>query len=76
MTYRQRKQAIVAEYNQGASIESLSKKYSYKVDGIEKIVKLKRLQVNPNFFNIDFYDCWIVPTSSDESDLEIKNVIL
>ena len=64
MTYRQRQQAIVIDYNNGATIEELSEKYGFTAKNIQTLVRLKRLQINPDFFNVDEHDCWMIPTSS------------
>ena len=40
MTYRQRQQAIVIDYNNGATIEELSEKYGFTAKNIQALVDL------------------------------------
>ena len=68
MTYRQRQQALVVDYNNGASVEELAKKYSFTIKNVNTLIKLKRLQVNPDFFNVDEHDCWLKPTSATKQN--------
>lgn len=64
MTYRQRQQALVTDYNNGATIEELAEKYNFTIKNIQSLIRLKRLQINPDCFNVDEHDCWLIPTSS------------
>jgi len=64
MTYRQKQQAMVYDYNNGMSIEEIAQKYKYKPYIVVRFVKAKKYRVNVEHFNVDQYDCWIMPVKS------------
>ena len=37
---------------------------SFTAKNIQALVRLKRLQINPDFFNVDEHNCWMIPASS------------
>lgn len=61
MTYRQRQQAMVYDYNNGMSIEEIAQKYKYKPYIVVRFVKAKKYRIDVEHFNVDQYDCWIMP---------------
>lgn len=65
MTYKQKRQQISYDYSMGMTIEQLCEKYNYKPGTIRVFTKLKKYTYNPDFFNVDEYDCWIMPTSEE-----------
>lgn len=62
MTYTQKRHAIVLDYKNGMSIEEIAEKYNHKPYLIERFVKAKKYQIDVDHFNVNEYDCWIMPT--------------
>lgn len=67
MEVKERNQEMFNLHQMGVSLEELMIKYKLNKMTIYDIIqKLKnKQQVKEGYFNVDYFDCWIMPSTDD-----------
>jgi Mor family transcriptional regulator len=65
--YKKRNEEMYKLHLAGFTYDQISKQYSIHITQVYEIVrKLKNRQfLNPEYFNVDELDCWIIPSTDD-----------
>lgn len=62
--YLNRKQTIIKLHKEGNSIQEIKRKTNTHPSVIKGILQRNESSENKEIFNVNEYDCWIIPTSS------------